>query len=215
MLTPSKLGTREYWDELYQRELTNMRESGDTGEVWFGLDSVDKMCDWVEDFDGLSADAPIASLGCGNGNLLLELYDRGFRGLHGLDYSQPSVDLASAVAAEQGKSITYKCWDILNPCHLDDSLYALCLDKGTFDAISLAEPCPDGTLPKDAYPKAAAALLENGGILLITSCNWTEAELLDQFSAYFEFHSRVKYPTFQFGGKVGQTITTIALQKIS
>ena len=32
---PSELGTKEYWDSLYDRENKNFQENGDIGEIWY------------------------------------------------------------------------------------------------------------------------------------------------------------------------------------
>ena len=46
----SKLGRKDYWDSLYKLENSNYEQNNeDTGEVWFGQDSVEKMVDWVEE----------------------------------------------------------------------------------------------------------------------------------------------------------------------
>jgi hypothetical protein len=37
-LTPSKLGTKEHWDKVYERELKNLTAE-DLGECWFGESS--------------------------------------------------------------------------------------------------------------------------------------------------------------------------------
>ena len=61
-----------------------------------------------------------------------------------------------------------------------DQKFDVCLDKGTYDAISLN--------PKDAvgsqtmYIKNISGLLAPGGVFIICSCNWTEAELLAHFN---------------------------------
>jgi hypothetical protein len=34
---PSELGTKEYWDSLYDRENKNFQENGDIGEIWYLL----------------------------------------------------------------------------------------------------------------------------------------------------------------------------------
>jgi hypothetical protein len=33
-LPESKLGTQEYWDDIYDREIGNYDELGDEGEIW-------------------------------------------------------------------------------------------------------------------------------------------------------------------------------------
>lgn len=57
--------------------------------------------------------------------------------------------------------------------------YRVCVDKGTYDAISLN---PDGAeRSRMAYRQMVKHLLQPGGLLMITSCNWTKDELLDFF----------------------------------
>lgn len=46
-LPPSKLGTKEYWDKVYEREVDVFEDTGDEGEVWFGERAMEKMRDWV------------------------------------------------------------------------------------------------------------------------------------------------------------------------
>lgn len=46
-LPPSKLGTKEYWDKVYEREVGVFQDTGDEGEVWFGERAMEKMRDWV------------------------------------------------------------------------------------------------------------------------------------------------------------------------
>lgn len=46
-LPPSKLGTKEYWDKVYEREVGVFVDTGDEGEVWFGERAMEKMRDWV------------------------------------------------------------------------------------------------------------------------------------------------------------------------
>ncbi|KAI8947159.1 hypothetical protein F4801DRAFT_523573 [Xylaria longipes] len=70
------------------------------------------------------------------------------------------------------------------------------LDKGTFDAISLSaetlDAAPDSSGPgpgpgprriSEAYGARVLPLVREGGLFLITSCNWTEAELRSWFGA--------------------------------
>ena len=56
--------------------------------------------------------------------------------------------------------------------------WSVVVDKGTFDAISLNE---DAKSQKKTYVKNMATLLSDNGLLILTSCNWTEEEILAQF----------------------------------
>ncbi|KAL2918637.1 Protein-lysine N-methyltransferase efm4 [Polyrhizophydium stewartii] len=243
-LNPSKLGTKAHWDHVYEVEVDNFDDHGDKGEVWFGEDSVEKIVDWVVDtWDDKTS--PVVDLGCGNGHLLFELDNLGFTDLVGVDYSEKAVELARRIAEDQGTQhpVAFERLDLLDPADLRGmgeraladaeprrrqshvGVYALALDKGTFDAISLGVPvavpgggdagsAPAATMsPADLYVDAVAEMLAPGGTLLLTSCNWTEPEILRRFERRFEFAGRVKHPVFTFGGVTGQTITTVALKK--
>ncbi|KAJ3045299.1 Methyltransferase-like protein 10 [Rhizophlyctis rosea] len=183
----SVLGTRDHWDKAYSREIQNFDDHGDIGEIWFGEDSVEKMVDWVLE-NASDNSQSIVDLGCGNGHLLLELSSLGYSSLTGIDYSQPAITLATKIADEQSRQITYRQYDLLAPAS-SIGPFDLALDKGTFDAISLAEKEEDGKgHPADGYAKAVSGMLKEGGVLLITSCNWVEAELVKRFEECKFFH---------------------------
>lgn len=58
--------------------------------------------------------------------------------------------------------------------------FDVCIDKGTFDAVSLN---PDNTNEvKKLYVEALKDALKDQGYFAITSCNWTKEQLLDRFS---------------------------------
>lgn len=58
--------------------------------------------------------------------------------------------------------------------------FDVCIDKGTFDAISLnPENTEEG---KKLYVQALKGSLKNKGFFAITSCNWTKQQLLERFS---------------------------------
>jgi SAM-dependent methyltransferase len=108
-----------------------------------------------------------------------------------------------------------------SPSHLFDII----LDKGTFDAISLSTPESSSqqqqqqqTHPCEAYRRRLLQLLNpEGGIFLVTSCNWTEPELRSWFEddadGELKVVGRVDYPTFTFGGVKGQTISTLCFRR--
>ncbi|KAG8415103.1 Lysine methyltransferase [Metarhizium acridum] len=102
-LDPSELGTKEYWNTLYTRELSNhASDPSDTGTSWF--DDSDAERKTTQFLESLSSAAPLAKdtasvldLGCGNGSMLFALRDEGWTGRAlGVDYSPQSVALAKA-----------------------------------------------------------------------------------------------------------------------
>ena len=58
--------------------------------------------------------------------------------------------------------------------------FDVCVDKGTFDAISLN---PENTSEvRTLYVQALRGALKEGGYFVLTSCNWTKEQLLQRFS---------------------------------
>ncbi|KAI0288038.1 S-adenosyl-L-methionine-dependent methyltransferase [Russula brevipes] len=222
----SELGTRSHWDHVYEREVANFEETGDEGEIWFGEDSVEKMVEWTLQHVPASSDPRILEIGSGNGTLLFALREAGYAAPHltGLDYSPDAVRLARMVArSRNGERVAFHVCDFLSdlpppPSGRPDPLggWDLLLDKGTYDAIALGEKDESGRSPVAAYPVRASRLLRENGILLITSCNFTEAELKVDFmipETNFHFHSRIEHPSISFGGKRGSAYATVAFKK--
>ncbi|KAM3863113.1 EEF1A lysine methyltransferase 2 [Diretmus argenteus] len=208
---PSDLGTKEYWDNAYQRELKTFRDIGDVGEIWFGEESIDRVLRWM-DKDKIPENAAILDIGTGNGVLLVELAKYGYTNLIGIDYSAASVELArSVLQAEDLTDVTVKDVDFLS-CSGELRGFDVCIDKGTYDAISLN---PDNANEaKACYVQALKHALEEGGFFVITSCNWTKAELLQRFNEGFEFVRELPTPSFQFGGRTGNSVTALIFKRL-
>ena len=161
------------------------------------------MIDWIVEKQDMDKEKRIIDLGCGNGHLIFDLYERHYRNIVGVDYSFSSIELCRSIQLQQHipeNEIQWYQLDVLQSVE-NLCLFDLVLDKGTFDAISLASRHggTDST-PANRYVESVNKMLSEKGILLITSCNWTEQELIVRFSKYFTFLDRVKYPSFQFGG---------------
>ncbi|ETI23411.1 hypothetical protein G647_05213 [Cladophialophora carrionii CBS 160.54] len=126
--------------------------------------------------------------------------------------------------------------------------FDLVLDKGTFDAISLSSDRavdPNTGLERricELYPAKVLDMTRPGGFLLLTSCNWTESEVISWFTGYvsgrleggnnddaqqeqqqqrwgdtsarFEVYDTIKYPVFEFGGQKGQGVATVCFRKV-
>jgi SAM-dependent methyltransferase len=172
-------------------------------------------------------------IGTGNGHLLFALREDGFSGpMLGVDYSLPSIKLAEQIMSEIQKKaeeddlegslapISFQVFDILAPVSKLDRQFDVVLDKGTFDAISLSsEADSTGRRPNELYRASIIPFIKPGGRFIITSCNWTAEELRKWFEVEDSHHQllryeeKLKYPTFKFQGKEGQTVVTLCFIK--
>ncbi|KAI6246245.1 Protein-lysine N-methyltransferase efm4 [Erysiphe necator] len=241
-LAPSPLGTKEYWDNLYDEEIANhIQDAKSEGTIWFDdANAVEKILDYLEDFinhpkaseNHINREtSSILDLGTGNGHLLFRLRNCNGKSLKrlswngqmmGVDYSKKSIEFAQRIAIERKEnSIEFKHWDIMNS-EPDDILkgsnmkgWDIVLDKGTFDAISLSpETDTNGRRICENYRNRILPLIKTGGILLITSCNWTEMELKSWFHGPgLTYIDKIEYKSFSFGGQTGQKVSSICLLK--
>ena len=188
--------------------------------------------------DGIGKrDCSFLDLGTGNGHFLFRLRDGeeddegGWTGrMLGVDYSLKSVEFAKRIAGDKGygksegekAEMQFRWWDIMTQDPAGVVLdgknadgWDVVLDKGTFDAISLSEEKDErGRRIFEGYKERVVPLIRNGGILLVTSCNWTEEELNVWFQGgELEYLDTIKYKSFSFGGRKGQTISSVCFRK--
>ncbi|XP_039243148.1 EEF1A lysine methyltransferase 2 isoform X1 [Pipra filicauda] len=135
----------------------------------------------------------------------------GYVNLTGIDYSPSAIQLSEKVREKEGMSnIKLKVEDFLAPS-AELSGFDICIDKGTFDAISLN---PDDAAGKRRqYVRSLCRVLKPQGFFLITSCNWTKEELLDEFREGFEILEELPTPKFCFGGRIGNSVTALVFQR--
>ncbi|QSZ30887.1 hypothetical protein DSL72_000445 [Monilinia vaccinii-corymbosi] len=159
----------------------------------------------------------------------------------GVDYSEKSIEFARRIARDQwaaretdegGESeieIEFVTWDIMKEDPAPKVLngkqmegWDIVLDKGTFDAISLSEETDaDGKRIFERYREKVLALVREGGVAIVTSCNWTEGELIEWFVGKgegergdsFEVLRKIEYRSFSFGGVKGQTVCSVCFKK--
>ncbi|KAI9770112.1 MAG: hypothetical protein M1840_003562 [Geoglossum simile] len=161
----------------------------------------------------------------------------------GVDYSDRSIELARAIAEERGLGrggVEFVIWDVMHDEPGEQWVpgegFDVVLDKGTFDAVSLSEEVGgEGRKMLEGYAQRVAVLVRRGGLFLITSCNWTEEELRGIFEVgggeFYDMavsggakangrielvcHATIKYPSFTFGGRKGQTISSVCFRRKS
>lgn len=154
--------------------------------------------------------------GSGNGMMLVELYREGYKNLTGVDYSENAIELAKQIAADQDMQITYKVLDLLDDTDITEKFgnkqFDIVHDKGTYDAISIHPENP--AEKRAAYIQNIHNLTSDNGLLILTSCNWTETELCTSLKGKFELYKIIPTPTFKFGGSTGSVVTQIVFKKI-
>ena len=149
----------------------------------------------------------------------------------GVDYSDKSVEFARRLAEQKklGKrsgndEVEFQCWDIMKHDPRPIVLHGYCeggydvvLDKGTFDAISLSEEkTENGRRICERYIEKVLPLVREGGVFLVTSCNWTVEELNSWFEGNdLRFVDTIAYSSFSFGGGKGQTISSVCYRKMT
>ncbi|KAM8713154.1 hypothetical protein ACLKA7_013465 [Drosophila subpalustris] len=212
-LDGSELGTKDYWETSYTREIRNYKSHGDVGEIWFDEDSQQRIVDWLLKQESIDKQtARVIDLGCGNGMFLIALGNEGFTQLTGVDYSPKAIELAKDIAKDQSLNVEYGVADLTQSEDSKLGTFHIVHDKGTYDAVSL---CPDNPKEKRTnYLATVSKLLQDEhSLFIITSCNWTEDELITSFEDLFVKHCSIPTPTFKFGGKVGNVVTSVVFKK--
>lgn len=180
-------------------------------------------------------------LGTGNGHFLFELmldedFDENFvdnNRLLGCDYSAKSIELAKNIQKEKfldnesiQKQLNFEVIDLFdeksqffNTVKNDkNEKFEVVTDKGTLDAIALSgmtkfsESLEKEVSLVDYYPHIIDNLLAQNGLFLITSCNFTQEELIRiiESTGNLKYYKNVNYPSIEFGGIKGSTICTVA-----
>lgn len=243
-LNTSELGTKSYWDAAYTTERHNFSSNpDDEGTIWFSdAGAEERMLSFLEnladegqlhkgdaddadDADDANAAPPtrFLDLGTGNGHLLFALREDEWAGeMVGVDYAPQSVALAEEIRASKGSDysdVRFFEWDLLSKdagSWLGEG-FDVVLDKGTFDAICLAqETDAQGRRICEGYRERVEKLVKKGGRFLITSCNWTEEEVRGWFDVQggeLVYESKAKYPSFTFGGKTGTSVCTLCFRR--
>ncbi|KAF9690899.1 hypothetical protein EKO04_011190 [Ascochyta lentis] len=234
-LNTSELGTKSYWDAAYTTERQNFSSNpDDEGTIWFSdAGAEERMLAFLENLsdagqlrkDASSDDTPtrFLDLGTGNGHLLFALREEEWEGqMVGVDYAPQSVRLANEIRDSKGEGygdIQFHEWDLLGeePGAWVAGGFDVVLDKGTFDAICLAqETDAQGRRLCEGYREKVEKLITKGGRFLITSCNWTEDEVKGWFDVEggeLVYESKAKYPSFTFGGKTGTSVCTLCFRR--
>lgn len=145
--------------------------------------------------------------------MLIELAREDYTNLTGVDYSETGIELAKKIAQNENfDKITFKVADLLSDNAVEQlGKFKICHDKGTYDAVSLME---NAKPKREKYIANVASLMDgDDAFFIITSCNFTEDELMAAFESTFVKHALIPAQTFRFGGKVGSVTTSLVLKR--
>jgi ubiquinone/menaquinone biosynthesis C-methylase UbiE len=87
-------------------------------------------------------EAPLLDVGCGNGLMLKDLHDMGYRDLTGVDYSEASIALCRETLRSDddgGAPLATLVVGSVAALPFDDGHFAIVHDKGTYDAWRLGD----------------------------------------------------------------------------
>ncbi len=91
--------------------------------------------------------------------------------------------------------------------------YDVCLDKGTFDAISLRPDISQTDAREKYFTNVVKLLKSEDSIFILTSCNWTTSELKALSANYLKALESIPTPSFMFGGKAGNVVSIVVFAK--
>jgi len=211
----SKLGNLDYWDDFYNKEISNFELDPDfESQVWFGNQVQKKVIEFISNTFS-EKELSIIDIGCGNAVFLIKLFQAGYTKLTGTDYSASSIILANKLINEKSKkhigldkSISLSVEDINNPIEPFNCFHILC-DKGTFDAFLLLKENKSDKYIEYLYKK----IHKNGGYFIITSCNNTRTELENYFAnENITLVREIEHKKLTFGGSSGQTQTSLVFK---
>ena len=214
------------------RQLNKLEEQGFLSRELAILDQDTATSDKASAQVSSASPSRFLDLGTGNGHMLFELCEDDEDGhswcgeLVGVDYSEASIQLAQRIASQKAAetshpdllNLHFEQWDLLAspPGSWLKNGFDVVLDKGTFDAISLMQHHPRSQHPCETSRMKVTPLVKPGYFLLVTSCNWTRAELvrlLTHEMSELEYFDEAKYPTFSFGGRTGQSVVTVIFRR--
>uniref|UniRef100_A0A0N5CYP5 Protein-lysine N-methyltransferase n=1 Tax=Thelazia callipaeda TaxID=103827 RepID=A0A0N5CYP5_THECL len=205
------------WIGHYKKELKNFEEFGDDGEIWFGRVTENRLVNYITHDKALSRSSRIIDFGCGNGSLLRALQQKGYYHLSGVDYSEEAILLAKKLAevkcAEHSdRHINFQVVDLLDES-ISLGVFNAIVDKGTWDALSLSV---DYNCRLKKYKANICKTLDEHGVFIICSCNYTKDELERQFSnKQLKILEEVPCENaIKFGGQKGSATTTLVFQKM-
>lgn len=180
------------------------------------------------EFQFTKTDVSVIDLGTGNGHFLFQLNEdlqEEYEGDHkfhftGIDYSPDSVAFCQKIAETRNLlDFQFAQVDILKPHQpFFSNKFDLLVDKGTLDAIALnQDPLPefDGKTGMEVYAAQIVQMMKDDSKLLITSCNFTESELIKVITQGTDLKvwGKIEYPSFQFGGAKGATICSVIFSR--
>uniref|UniRef100_A0A915DSE7 Methyltransferase domain-containing protein n=1 Tax=Ditylenchus dipsaci TaxID=166011 RepID=A0A915DSE7_9BILA len=167
------------WDQHYDVELENFRQTGDEGDVWFGRSAENRILKFLA--ENVSQSAAVIDFGCGNGSLLRKLHENGYMNLLGVDYSSNAIELAKKTS-EQNRgssesSVMFEQFDLISDGATNPNFCNRLM------LLSKYKTKLKDVLKKPSLIDNAPEISTKGRYFILFSCNFTKDELVDLFGS--------------------------------
>ncbi|XP_034475918.1 EEF1A lysine methyltransferase 2-like [Drosophila innubila] len=210
-LDSSKLVTKALCEAYYGQKIKLFLRYENTVEARIEEDAQLRIIFWLLNHEKTDRKSRVIDLGCGDGKFLIYLGHSKFKNLTGVDYSTNAIQLARIIANDQSMSIKYHIEDLTLSKAPRIGTYNIVHDKGTYDTVSLYPENPDEKLAN--YLATVAKLLRNkDSLFIITSCNFTEDELISSCENLFVKHCSIPLPKYKID-KNEKVFTSIVFKK--
>ncbi|KAL7066131.1 hypothetical protein ACR3K2_34150 [Cryptosporidium serpentis] len=218
----SILTQKHYWDEFYQDELKSYNDLGIRGEEWFDI-YIESIIQWIKSIESINSKSLLLDIGCGNGIFLIDLVRAiNLEKAVGIDYIPSAIKLAKKIVNEEQLSSKIELYpiDLLSgylvsneinfknkEIYKDIGTFDVIVDKGTYDVFVMKNE----TIK---YRQSILRYLKSESILIITSCNSTPDELIEEFisNSKFTVLSNLRHKTFSYSGSQGQVLASVAFK---
>lgn len=120
---------------------------------------------------GLTTDAPILNVGCGNSSVAVDMWNDGLKNLWNIDISDKVIDNMKKQVGNSGVGGQWLEMDATNMTSFADNSFQAVIDKGTLDALVCAD---EKSIPINLV-KEMFRVCRPGGVVMIISHSSPEA----------------------------------------
>jgi len=210
-LDTSKLVTKALCEAHYEEKIRRSIRRESTVQARIEEDVELRINYWLLKHEKANKKSRVIDLGCGDSLFLTYMGITKFKNLTGVDYSINAIQLAKFIADEASMRIKFHIKDLTLSQAPRIGTYNIVNDKCTYDIVSLCPENPEEKLIN--YLNTVAKLLRNkDSLFILTSCRFTEDELISRCEDLFVKHGSIPLRKYKIAGK-DKVFTCIVFKK--